>query len=95
MMRRIGDLLREFLRDRGWLGQDPSAVIFLQWQTVAGEAFGGHSRPVEIEDGTLIVEVDHPGWLQLLLMKKVSLLAAVQEAAPGAGVRDLSLRLGH
>ncbi len=95
MTKKVGDLLREFLRERGWLGRDPSAAVFLQWKTVAGEPFGEHSRPVEIEDGTLIVEVDHPGWLQLLLMKKASLLSAVREAAPGAGIRDLVLRLGH
>ncbi len=95
MMKKVGDLLREFLRDRGWLGKDPSSVVFLEWESVAGEPFSGHSRPVEIEDGTLIIEVDHPGWLQLLLMKKASLLSAVQEAAPAAGIRDLVLRLGH
>ncbi len=95
MTKKVGDLLREFLRERGWLGKDPSAAVFLQWESVAGEPFAGHSRPVEIEDGTLTVEVDHPGWLQLLLMKKASLLSAVQEAAPAAGIRDIALRLGH
>jgi predicted nucleic acid-binding Zn ribbon protein len=95
MMKKVGDLLREFLREHGWLGEDPSAVLFLQWQTVAGEDLAAHSRPVEIEGGTLIVEADHPGWLQLLLMKKASLLSAVQRAAPAAGIRGLSIRLGH
>jgi predicted nucleic acid-binding Zn ribbon protein len=94
-MKKIGDLLREYLRERGWLGEDPSSPIFLSWKTISGEPFSAHSRPLEIEDGVLIVEVDHPGWLQLMNMKKAALLSAIGEAAPRAEVRDVTLRLGH
>jgi predicted nucleic acid-binding Zn ribbon protein len=95
MMRKAGDLLRAFLRERGWAEEDPSAAIFLTWTSIAGEPEGSHSRPVEIEDGVLILAVDHPGWLQLLSMKKKTLLESIRKAAPSAGVRDIALRLGH
>jgi predicted nucleic acid-binding Zn ribbon protein len=93
VIKRVGDLLREYLKDRGWPAEDPFASIFLEWTKVAGDPIGEHSRPVEMEDGVLIVEVDHPGWMQILLLKKPSLLASIRERVPAMNVHDLRPRL--
>ena len=39
-MKRVGDLLRQFLEDRGWSSGDPYSPLFAGWKRVVGEAAG-------------------------------------------------------
>ena len=94
-MKKIGDLLREYLRDKGWLSQNPYAALFQEWTRIAGDALAGHCRLLDIEDGVLLVEVDHPGWMQMLQLRRKSLLDAARKAAPQARIEGLRIHLGH
>ena len=75
-VRKVGDVLRDFLKERGWPAEDPYAPLFRGWEEIAGPELGSRSRVVEVEDGVIVVEVDHPGWLQML---------PVEEAVPARG----------
>lgn len=92
-MKRVGDLLRQLLEQRGWASGDPYTPLFAGWHAVAGEALAAHSRLAEVEDGVLVVEVDHPGWLQMLAMQKQSILEAARRAAPKARITGLRGRI--
>ncbi len=94
MVKKIGDLLAEYLRERGWTANDPGSKIFLEWKTLVGEPLCDHTEPVEITDGILLLEADHPGWLQRVSLKKAFLLERISEMAPGANVTDIKARLG-
>jgi predicted nucleic acid-binding Zn ribbon protein len=94
MLKRIGDLLAEYLRQRGWQADDPCAKIFLDWNATVGEPFCEHTKPVELTDGVLSIEADHPGWLQMVSLKKASLLGAIRKAAPRANITEIKARLG-
>jgi predicted nucleic acid-binding Zn ribbon protein len=93
-MRKAGDVLRDFLKERGWPAEDPYAPLFRGWREIAGRELGGKSRVVEVEDGVIVVEVDHPGWLQMLQLRKRALLAAARRAVPGGRLDDLRGRVG-
>jgi len=88
-VRKIGDVLRDFLKERGWPSEDPYARLFRGWEEIAGPDLGVRSRVVEVENGVVMVEVDHPGWLQMLQLRKKALLEAARKAVPGARVDDL------
>ncbi len=88
-MRKVGDLLREYLRERGWLTQNPYTALFEGWHQVAGTVLATHTRLRDIRDGILIVEADHPGWLQMARMRKEALLSAARAAAPDARLADI------
>ena len=60
-MRKVGDVLRDFLKERGWPAEDPYGPLFRGWEEIAGPELGTRSRVVEVEDGVIVVEVDHPG----------------------------------
>ena len=92
-MRKIGDVLRDFLKERGWPTEDPYAPLFRGWEEIAGPELGPRTRVVEVEDGVIVVEVDHPGWLQMLLLRKRSLLEAARKAVPGGRIEDLRGRV--
>ncbi len=94
MIKRVGELLKEYMREKGWSREDPCARIFLDWKGIVGDRLGLHSRAIEIQDGILTVEVNHPGWMQMFMMRKASIIGAVRRAAPGVDIREMRLRLG-
>jgi predicted nucleic acid-binding Zn ribbon protein len=94
-VRKAGDILRDFLKERGWPTEDPYAPLFRGWEDIAGPELGPRSRVVEVEDGVIVVEVDHPGWLQMLQLRKRALLEAARRAVPNGRLDDLRGRMGR
>jgi predicted nucleic acid-binding Zn ribbon protein len=93
-VKRIGDLLHEYLKEMGWLSGNPYDPLFREWNTIAGESLAAHSRLIDVQNGMLLVEVDHPGWLQMLQLRKTALLAAARRVAPQASIEGIRTRLG-
>jgi hypothetical protein len=54
-----------------------------------------HSRIKELERGTLVIEADHPGWIQILQTKQRSLLSAVQRRYKELDIRGIAFRLSR
>jgi predicted nucleic acid-binding Zn ribbon protein len=94
-MKKIGDLLREYLQQRGWLAASPWQPLFTGWPRIAGEQLSAHSRVSDVRDGVLIVEVDHPGWIQVARLRQETLLDSARRAAPGAPLRGIRIVLGR
>jgi predicted nucleic acid-binding Zn ribbon protein len=92
-VKRAADVLRELLKQRGWEAADPYLPLFRCWPQIAGPQLGARSRLAEVEGGVLVVEVDHPGWLQMLQLRKSAILAAARAAAPGARIDELRGRI--
>ena len=94
-MKKVGDLLREYLRDRGWLSGSPYEPLFSRWREIAGEAIAAHARLADVRDGFLLVEVDHPGWIQMVRMRQASLLQAARKVVPTSAVEGIRVRLSE
>jgi predicted nucleic acid-binding Zn ribbon protein len=59
----LGDALDAVVRSlRGGAGRAEVRGVFGQWEEAVGEAIAAHVRPVRLERGTLLVEVDDPSW---------------------------------
>jgi predicted nucleic acid-binding Zn ribbon protein len=54
-----------------------------------------HSRIVELEKTVLLIEADHPGWIQLFQTKQKALLEAVQRRFPELSLTGISFRLSR
>ena len=93
-MKKIGDVLRDYLKEMGWLAGNPYDPLFQHWKEIAGEALALHSRLIDVQNGMLLVEVDHPGWLQMLQLRKSAVLEAARRAAPAASLVGIRMRLG-
>ena len=52
-----------------------------------------HSRIRELERGLLLVEADHPGWIQILQTKQREILSAVQRRYPELEIKGIAFRL--
>ncbi|AEF80311.1 DciA family protein [Leadbettera azotonutricia] len=102
-MRKAGEVLAALLNERfdpAFLQRAESTVgLFSSWAAAAAEAdvssAAAHSRIKELEKGLLLVEAEHPGWVQILQTKQVQLLKAVQRRYPGLGIQGISFCLSR
>jgi len=67
--------------------------FFGSWKQVAGENLAAHSRPVDLRNGVVFVEAEHPGWIQLLQMSQDSLLARLKRSFPELSITGIAFRL--
>ena len=65
------------------------------WNLIAGARLGGHSRPVDIRHGILIVETEHQGWMQLLQLQQDRILEEIKGRFPDLNIRGIAFKLGN
>src|SRR5574344_767508 len=58
-----------------------------------GQNLYAHSRILDLKNGVLLVEADHPGWIQLLQMHKNYILRGLQKASPNLKINTIAFRL--
>ena len=92
-MKRAGNLLSAFF-ERNNIQDTRGYVDFFQsWDKIVGVDLAAHSDAVDIRNGALIIEVDHPGWMQRLHMQRERILKTLQSKYPGLGIRNLHFTL--
>lgn len=92
-MKKAAEILARILDEKGReLGTTYSSV-FGGWSWIVGESLAEHSRVYEVKNRNLFVEVDHPGWMQLLLMKKPQILRSVKRKYPALNIRDVKIKV--
>jgi hypothetical protein len=73
--------------------------LFSSWETIAIEerivSAIDHSHIAEFERNVLLIEADHPGWIQILQMKQQKLLDNFQRRFPNMRVNGISFRLSR
>jgi hypothetical protein len=60
---------------------------------LVGEKIAAHSKIAELNKSILLVEADHPGWIQILQTKQSSILDGVQRRFPDLSISGISFRL--
>jgi hypothetical protein len=89
----VSTLLSSFFNeDKLRRGQEYSG-FFSSWPSVVGSRLAAHSRVADVEKGLLVVEADHPGWIQLLQLKQSGILEDVARRYPELGLRGIVFRL--
>ena len=54
-----------------------------------------HSKIRELERGVLLIEADHPGWIQILQTKQAELLRMIQRRHPKLDIRGIAFMLSQ
>ena len=84
-----------------------TAGVFSSWKGIITEVFSNngehgeenlpaaavHSSVCNLERGLLLVEADHPGWIQLLETRNRELLSVIQRRYPELGIKGIAFRL--
>lgn len=58
-----------------------------------GERLAGNTRVIDLKNGVLLVETDHPGWIQYLNMCKKFILKGLKMALPELKISTLAFRV--
>jgi Protein of unknown function (DUF721). len=78
---------------------DNSGRLFGTWKSVVskvskyGEKLAAHTDLVELKNGILLVETDHPGWIQILQLYSKFILTGLARAVPDLKISSLAFRL--
>ena len=58
-----------------------------------GQNLYDHSRILDLKNGMLLIEADHPGWIQLLQMHKKYILTGLKKKAPDLKINNMVFKL--
>jgi hypothetical protein len=92
-MDKAGDLLKDFFAFYNIEGGVQYVSLFSSWRKIAGDDIADHSRIFNLHKGALVVEVDHPGWAQMLRMRQTGILQRLSSAYPDLGIRMIHIKL--
>ncbi len=89
----VGTLLAAFFEEEKLRRGGRYAQFFESWRAVVGDRLAAHSRVVDLDKGILMVEAEHPGWIQMLQLRQTKTLEALAGRFPDLGLRGIAFRL--
>lgn len=92
-MKKAADILKNILGEQQAERAGEWSSFFSGWQALAGDDVAAHSEVKDVKQGAVIVEVDHPGWLQMLQMRKSDILGKIKKRYPELDIRDIRIFL--
>jgi hypothetical protein len=92
-MKKADEILSTFFRMYNLEDGAEYVSFFESWQEIVGVDLASHSRVADIQNGAAIVEMDHPGWMQMFQMREKKILTAIQKRFPDLGITRFSVRL--
>jgi hypothetical protein len=78
---------------------DNSSRLLGTWKSVVskvhkyGEKLSTHTELIELKNGILLIETDHPGWIQILQLYSKFILTGLERAVPELKISSLAFRL--
>ena len=91
-LRKADELIQRFLDSIGQSGGSQYVELFRSWQGVIGEHLAAHSRPVDVRGRHLVIEADHPGWVQLVMLARARILRELGRRFPDLGLTGIMVR---
>lgn len=91
--RKASDLLGTILTPQTAATVQGWSNFFGSWGKAAGPNLAAHSRPVDVRNGIVFVEAEHPGWIQLLQMNQRRILERLRNSFPELGISGIAFRL--
>ncbi|MCP4572727.1 MAG: DUF721 domain-containing protein [bacterium] len=67
-------------------------AAMLRWREIVGAKIADHARPVDLQDGVLVLEADHGAWRQELTMLVPQIMAKFNELCGEGTVEAISWR---
>lgn len=68
--RKAADIITSLFSGFDTNGMKQANSFVKSWNEIVGESIAAHSKVIDVDRGTVIIEVDHPGWSQQILFKK-------------------------
>jgi hypothetical protein len=91
-MKKADEVLRAFIPVLGSREGQDYLNLFSSWSSILGEDLediAAHTEPVDVKNGSLVLFVDHPGWMQKLEFSKKRILFRLKKRYPQLGIRGI------
>jgi predicted nucleic acid-binding Zn ribbon protein len=76
-------------------GAQTVAGVFGQWEQAVGPAIAAHAKPILLDGGRLVVEVDQPGWATQLRYLEKDVLERLRPYVGEGELRTIELRVAR
>ena len=97
-MKTAGDILSTLFDERFIKKAQGYSKLFDSWNDITAKngiaAAADHSRIVDLDGGILLIEIDHPGWKQILQTKQIKFLNDFRYRFPELDISGISFMLG-
>ena len=90
-MKQAREIIKALFDDVHARKAEPSSSLFDGWRRIAGEDISAHSRIVDIRDGTVLIECDHPGWLQMIRLREKALVETMRKRYPSLSIKHIRI----
>jgi hypothetical protein len=98
-MKKAGDLLSAIIDEKTIHQARGYSRLFRSWEWLTKKyriaAAADHTRIKDLNRNILIVEADHPGWIQILQTKEHKLLEELRAGFPDLDIQGISIRLSR
>jgi len=98
-MKTAGDILSALFDERFVQKAQGYSKFYDSWKDITEKngiaAAAAHSRIKDLDRGIVLVEMDHPGWKQILQTKQTKLLNDFRIRFPELDISGISLMLGR
>jgi predicted nucleic acid-binding Zn ribbon protein len=89
---RFGAVINALLAERGWEHRVAVGGVFGRWPEIVGKELAEHTKPIEYDDGELIVAADSPAWATQLRLLASTLVRRLNEELGDGSVRRVKVR---
>ena len=89
--RQAGDILKELFSSMKISKREET--IFDVWPDLVGEEAAEHLKIQDIKGKTLLLEADHPGWIQVARLRKNEFLEKIKRRFPDKYIDNIKISL--
>jgi len=91
----LGDCLESVLKKMGGKEKYSANKVLIEWPKIVGGLISKNTKPKEIKDGTLIVNVANSAWLmELGRFSKRKIMYRVKELTKDNSITNIIFKLG-
>ncbi len=89
--RQAGDIIRQIFANMKISSR--GQTVFEAWPELVGEETAEHLKIKDIKGKVLLLEADHPGWIQVAQLKKKGFLEKIKEKFPDKNITTIKISL--
>lgn len=90
-IKKLSELITLYSDRLGLFQQSKILDVYSSWASIVGEKQAAHSKLIDIKHHTAVIETDHPGWSQQLLLNKRYIIRNFQKKYPQLQVQSISV----
>jgi hypothetical protein len=92
-IKRAGEVLKACLNDEQLFELQVYSSFFKNWKSIVGEKIACHSKIKDIRNKIVVIEAEHPSWIQLIRIRESEILKKIQQKYTDLDIRGISICL--